>query len=532
MDCSEAYLTKACILAEEHPELLRDAASSATIRGRLRLNRLIADAAYLHSQLAFARGQPDEALALAKRCVRLNYRAWSGLERQVASANKATQPDSHELDHSGLNESFSMLSVSACHAPAVMSSTHDSLRSPPFWSLVPTIYRGLALLSRLFVHQGMFLEAVYYTEQAQKIVDAVGAVPWIAQSLALNGAHWTRFGDLGKGETFLLQARDLSLRIDSGREPAIVYTHLANLHKIRRCWDEESSNYRLAGKVLSELTTTGCVESLEQASPAVSRLEEQMTKLALGGDRPSGVATKKRQVQKPARDGIQHRRATLEKPAAIAQDFASQCVPLLRLRGDLLRQHAFSMILQRKMEDATLMLAEADELPKSQHGYIQQHLGTAKQLLVHALKDMSVDAVFCVLPDSTISFPAVTSAFSNKERQVYGRSPVKANKSSPPRKTAVKPGPRKTARAKTPILEDFKNVLCQARDSVSDIQTMAVQMSSTNTLHVISSVLRTVLMLLSAASAATAKSVVNPYFATYSTGRTTSSQLTRIKTYV
>ncbi len=526
MISSEAYLTKAGNLAEEQPELLRDAASSATLRGRLRLNRLIADAAYLHSQLAFARGQPDEALALAKRCVRLNYRAWSGLERQVASVNKVTQPDSHELDHSGLNESFSMLSVSACHAPAVMSSTHDSLKSPPFWSLVPTISRGLTLLSRLFAHQGMFLEAVYYTEQAQKIVDAVGAVPWIAQSLALSGAHWTRCGDLGKGEDLLLQARELSFRIDSGRGTAIVQTELANLHKVQRRWDEESSDYRLAGKVLSELTTTGFVESLEQISPAVSGLEEQMTKLTLGGDRPLGVATKKRQVREPTRDCIQNRSATLEKPAANARDFASQCVPLLRLRGDLLRQHSFSMMLQRKIEDATWMLAEAEELPKSQHGYIQQHLGTAKQLLVHALKDMSVDAVFCVLPDSTISFPAVTSAFSSKERQVCGRSPVKANKSSPPRKTAVKPGPRKTARTKTPVLEDFRNVLCQARDCLSEIQTMAVQMSSTNTLQVISSVLRTLLMLLSAASAATAKSAVNPYFATYSTGRITSSQLT------
>lgn len=529
---SEAYLTKAGQLAAEDPVSLKYSASSATLRGRVRLNRLIADAAYVHSQLAFARGQPDEALALAKRCVRLNYRAWSGLERQAANAIKPMHLDSQDLDHSGLNESFSMLAVSACHAPPIMSSTHQSLRSPTFWTLVPTLYRGLALLSQLFLHQGMFLEAVYYTEQAQRVVDAVGALPWKAQILALGGEYWTRCGHLQKGDDLLAQARELSSsEKPKDRGTAILCTQLANLYQARGNWDEGTSAYKLAGKVLRELTTTHYVESLEHVSPAVSVLAEQMTKLVLGSDQPSGAAIKKRQVRNPIHGPIQSQSASLEKPGPHARSFVSQCPTLLRLRGDVLRQHALSLILQQKIEDAALLLAEADELPKTQHGNIQQHLGTAKQMLLQVLKDLSVDAVFCVLPDSTISFPAVTSTSSSKERQVSGRTPAKASKSSPPRKMTTKQGLRKTAKAKTPNLEDFRDVLCQARDIVSEVQAMAVQMSSTHTLHVMSNVLRKVLILLSAASSATAKSAVNPYVATYSTGMVPYSHLTCPETY-
>lgn len=525
---SEGYLTKAGQLAEEDPGLLRDAASSATLRGRVRLNRLIADAVYVHSQLAFARGQPDEALALAKRCVRLNYRAWSGLERRMASTNKAMQPGSHEIDHSGLNESFSMLSVSACHAPIIMSSTHDSLRGPPFWTLVPSIYRGLALLSRLFVHQGMFLEAVYYTEQAQRVVDAVGTVAWIAQNLASNGDHWTRCGHLQKGEDILINAQELSLRTTNGRDTVILHSQVANLHKTRASWDEEAKASRLANKVLKELTTTSLVESLDRLPSAVSGLEDEMTKLALTSDRLSCVVTKKRQARNSPKDRIRSQNATLEKAGHNARILTSQCTALMRLKGDILRQHGLSMILQQKVEDARLMLAEAEELPKYRHGYIQQRLGVAQQLLLQALKDLAVDAVFCVLPDSTISFPAVTNPSSGKERQLCGWTPGKACKPSPPRKTTTKPGIRKTAKFKTPIVEDFRDVLCQARDSVSEVQTMAVQMSSTNTLHLVSDVLKTLLMLLSAASSATAKNTVHPYFANYSTGTITLNYLCNV----
>ena len=442
----------------------------------------------------------------------------------MASTNKAMQPEPPELDHSGLNESFSGLSVSTYHAPAIMSSTHDSLRSPPFWDLVPSVYRGLALLSRLFAHQGMFVEAVYYIEQAQRVVEAVGAVPWMAQTLASNGHYWIRRGHLQKGDDILVQAQELSLQTDNSRHTAILHSRLANLHKTRRCWDEEADAYRHSRTALHGLTTSDFVEAFEHPSPAVSGLEAEMAKLAISRDRPSGVTIKIRRVRNPIKDCIQSRHATIEIPVPKMRNFASQCTALLRLRGDILRQEAFSMILQEKIDDAALILTEAEELPKSQHGYIQQHLGMAKHLLLQALKRLSADSVFCVLPDSTISFPAVTSASSSKEKQACGRTPAKTCKSSPPRKAPTKLGLRKTARSKTPIVEDFRDGLSQARDCVSEVLTMAVQMGSTNTLHSISNVLRTVLMLLSAASSATAKSAVNPYFATYSTGMITFSR--------
>ncbi len=514
---SEDYLTRASHAAEVDPELMKNADSSATLRGRVRLNRLIADAAYVYSLLAFSEGHPETALASAKRCVRLNYRAWSGLELQTRNRTKPTHIDPNDNEVSGLSEGFSALTVSACSAPSIMSSTHESLKSPPFWSLVPSIYRGLALLSKLFAHQGMFLETIYYTEQTQRAVDAVRAGPWMAHNLAVSGDHWTRSGNLRKGHDILDQAQDLTLRMENTRNTATFHCHLANLHRVQCRWDEEAEAYKFADKVLKGLSATGFIEQLQHLSPVVQGLEDRTAKLALQDDQPSQKPAVKRQIRQRTKDNAKSRDEDPDIPASKSHSSANECSALLRVRGDILRQHACAMIFRQKLEDATAMLVEAEELPKSLQGLIQQRLGTAKQLLLHGLKIMSADAVFCVLPESTISFPAVAIAPRSKEKQIGERSPTRVFRSSPPRRQNTKPVPRKSGRLKTPIVEDYVDILCQARESISEVQMMAVQMCSSNTLHVISNVHSSILMLLSAACSK-AKTSINPYFATYSRG--------------
>jgi separase len=51
----------------------------------------------------------------------------------------------------------------------VVSNTHDALGGADFWFVVPALYRGLMQHSLVFANQGLFQEAIYVAEQAEKV---------------------------------------------------------------------------------------------------------------------------------------------------------------------------------------------------------------------------------------------------------------------------------------------------------------------------------------------------------------------------
>lgn len=514
---SEEYLIIASQAADEDTELMKNAGLSATLPQRVRLNRLIANASYVYALLAFSKSRSEEAVAFAKNCLRLVYRAWSGLEHQKCNKTKPTYTD-HEKNHfSGLSESFSMLAVATCPMPVIMSTTHQSLKGPPFWTLIPTLYRGLALVSKIFAHQGMFLETVYYTEQAQKAVDAVGAGPWVAQNLAVGGDHWTRSRDLQKGSACLFQARDLTLQMENTRHTATLHYHLANMYRVQCSLEDEAEAYKSAHNTLRRLTPTEAIQRLRRLSTGQRELESQMAKLAVKDNHSTKQAAAKRPIRQPTKGRTRSRDKSLEKTVPKQQNLANECNTLLRLKGDILRQHALAMVFQQDLENATSMLAQAEELPKSHQGLVQQRLANAKKLLLHGLKSMSADAVFCVLSESTISFPAVANTVKGRENKAQDQSPTRVVR-SPPRKIDIKQASRRGAKVKSPGTDDFVDILCQARDNILDVQATAMETCSSHTLHIISNTLTSLLMLLSASCWTKSKTVVNPYLAIYSRG--------------
>ncbi len=515
---SEEYLRQASQEAPADPEMLKNADSSATLRGRVGLNRIMADAVYVYSQLALAQGYPEKALALGKRCMRLNYRAWAGLECHLLNTNKPVETNQIEQDHSGLTETVSVLTISNTRGPPIMSLTHELLTSLPFWPLVPAIYRGMTLLSRLFAHQGMFQETIYYMEQADKVLNAVKTIPWMVESLAMRGGYLARGGCLQKGQDILAQAQILSQQIDNSRVLVTLQYQLAVIRNLESEWDQEADAYSRAENLLKDLCENSFAECSEWLSPSLPSLEGKMTQLSLRDSQSPTAQTTKRPVRSLVKGCTKVQAKTSERFPTSSRGFTTQCSPLLRLRGDVLRQKAYSMLLQHKLGDAASLLAEAEELPKTHDGHMQQRLRGAKQLLLRALNDMSADPVFCVLPESTISFPAVATISRGKERQGGDRIPAKGYKASPPRTRTLKPGLRKIVRSRSPVIDDFVDILTQARDQLSEIQTRAIQTGSTNTLHLISNAFCTVLMLLSAACKTTGKIAINPYFVTYSTG--------------
>jgi separase len=176
------------------------------------------------------------------------------------------------------------------------------------------------------------------------------------------------------------------------------------------------------------------------------------------------------------------------------------------------------MMLQNKCELAYSLLSDAEVLPASHHDIVLQRVGDAKHLVLRAMEEMSADAVFCVLQDSTISFPSIASTNKSTDRQVRDLSPGKSPRLTPPRKSPKKIASKAVSKLRLSSHGDFVETLRQARDHVSAVHTMAVQMCSTPVVHTISAVLGGIVMLLSAASSGKGKGSAHPLLATYSMG--------------
>ncbi|KAI9817865.1 MAG: hypothetical protein M1827_000984 [Pycnora praestabilis] len=512
--CEESLRT-ARSQAEDHPNILKDAGPSATISGRIRMNKLIAKASYVYSVLAFEKGSPDEALAYAKRCVKLGYRAWACHENLINRSQKQYKLGDNEADMEALAEGLSKLTTSAPAVPSVMSSTPQSLNGPTFWTLVPLLQRGLLHLSALYSHQGMFQEAIYCTEQANKIVVAVNASSLVARNLAVSGDYWARSGDFKKGERLLNEAIDLRHEMGDDKDSVMIQCYLANIARLKDDQEGEIRACENAVAKLQVLTNPEFINQLHQLLPQETELEGQMTKLTLEKAPRRTAATRKGKPAALAKTSkvMAKSSTTTTKTAAY---IPSECPQLLRLKGDILRRKACVMIKQHRVDMASSLLLEVECLSSGHQGIVQQRLGTARKLLSQGIEGMSADAVFCVLPESTISFPSIASAAKNADKQMRDRSSGRMINVTPPRKSPAKSSPKKGIRSKSPARLDFMESLFQARENVSEIHSMAMQMCSTANVHTISAFLSGMNMLVSAGGPTRLKGTVHPIFAGHS----------------
>ncbi|KAI9795727.1 MAG: hypothetical protein M1835_005290 [Candelina submexicana] len=509
--CGELLAT-AGLLMKGDPDLSRQSGSSATLSGRIRTNRLLAEASYVCALLDFERGQPNEALAHAKRSVSLNQRAWAIIEHVVGKQSRYVKEKTASTDLEDLADGTSALSTISGIAPPVlphsMSTTHESLKGPRFWSLVPSLYRGLCQLSRLYSHQGMFQEVNHYNEQVRKIATSVNATTLISRSLAISGDFWVRGGHIAKGETLLREAMDSWMGLEESKDTAHLHCSLGYLHHIQSNWLDGFKAFEKADAILDGLTAKAYISGLDWLPTLGDRIEEHMSQLTLKERSAPYKAGSFKSIKNPVSKSRKIASSKAKAAVKSTSQMAEECPQLLRLRREVLRQKALAMILQQKVDMAASLLLEAETMPDNTQGLVQQRLTMAKQLLTRAVEGLAADAVFCVLPDSTISFPSV--ALASKSR-LSERSPGKTMRLSPPCKSPARvPNHRKGVRPRAPVKDEPTENLLEARDTLLEVQSMVIQMCSISTVNKISNILSSTVMLLSAAGLSSNKVAVQP----------------------
>lgn len=241
LDKGLQYFDAANSIASKDDEFNSAKVSGARIAKRVFVNRVIADAAYVTSLIAFEKGNANESLLHARRCVRLNTRAWAGLENlskdSIAQRSRAAE----------LTENLQALSLSG---PREHSTTHDALNSPKLWPLVSSLHLGYIQAANIYRHLGMIRESIYFAEQALKTVEAVDAKPAINRTKVMLGDLKIRCGQMEEGKELLMS---VSSSMGTDKTAVLFQVAVGNFERLNGNFAAEIDAYQRAEKTIDSL---------------------------------------------------------------------------------------------------------------------------------------------------------------------------------------------------------------------------------------------------------------------------------------
>ncbi|KAL0264698.1 separin protein [Diplodia seriata] len=509
--CAET-LSAARELAESDPVISSMSAPKASFSTKLRHYRLLSEASHVYSLLSLSSGYPSEALAYAKQCVNLNRKIWLTVENSKPRSDLKgpTHPDG------GAEEVASGGNV----APITTSMTHGALTGAAFWSFVPSIFRGLSQLASIFAHQGMLQEAVYFSEQASRIAAAVEADSLIVQNLSHSAEIYLESNRLEDAMNCLEKAGANAKQLSSSIDLARFHTTGAQLRQLMDKDDDAVEEYDKANKIIQDLSDSGFIQNLEKLSNSETEISKKMSNMKLE-DEPS--RTRKAPVKTARAKKTTTRtatKATARKVAAIVsvpeepQKTAHACPALEGIQATIICRKASLLLARDRLSEAVVLIEEAAGLNLGQEAAVQHQSTRFRSLMSEAMREIAADFTFNALPESTISFPALSRGDRKLSEPSQARPSYLSIADTP---SPIVPVAKKGAKGKKSSKEDVSTLLKKARDCIAEVQSQAVHTSSTSAVQRVCSMLNEVTILLSATTPKGAKGSLHPLYAAYLT---------------
>ncbi|KAL2825714.1 peptidase family C50-domain-containing protein [Aspergillus pseudoustus] len=456
--------------------------NACSVLAKISWERLVADAAFMSSRLSFAQGSIKDALYFAKLSVRLNCRIWAKVEKLAQrKQEKATSNDSSELEI--VVEGMAKLDVSR------PSSTYS--QGAPFWPHIGSHHSSLLNLANLSAHHGLFQDAIYYGQQALKINKSLNANVRLIASQAQLGAHWILGGHISEGQEILTSAKELSGQLQNSIELVSLQMSLAALRRSQGDYRGEYRSLREAEKLVGDFLEP----DVPTKSATMPELEEKMGTLRIRPKsrptrQPAAPATRRTRSTTTTTSGrntpaTTSGRSTPKAPVTSSELKSLDSNTLFHVKAEILRQQAASLRAQQEFEKASGLLTDARKFAVTRDSKISLHIGESEHLLADAIRNFATHAVYCVLPESTISLPSL---------QLSGKAPIEApaGKSSTRRARAPTRGTRSKVQ---PATEDFSLMLSKAGESLNDIFDTATRLGSTLDSHSASRLMSRISML-------------------------------------
>lgn len=460
-----------------------DELSNLTVLTKISWERLVADAAFVQSRLSTAQGSMTLALYFAKLSVRLNCRIWAKVEKLAQKKQDKSLPAAGSSDVEAVTEGVAKLDLSQNGSSPEVSASY--IQGAPFWPHLGSHHTCLLNLATLSAHHGLFQDAIYYGEQALKIDKTLDANIRLVAAQTQLGYNWILGGHVDEGQELLTAASHSSKQIQTSIETVSLHMALASLYSAQ---GQHQKAYRLlqdADKMIISVTSSD-VSSISEAS-SVAVLEERMEKLTIRGSQRTASTTAATTTTRRTRATTSASSSTKKASAPKIPPSDAQSKSLLRLKGDVLRQQAACLRALRDFERSAHTLTEARQFATARESKVSLEIGESEHLLADAIRHFASHAVYCVLPESTISLPSLKSP-------AKGADETSAKDAKPTAKKTKTPA--RGARAKAQKAnDDFSIMLSKASDCLTSVFADATVLGSTLESHAASRLMSRISML-------------------------------------
>ncbi|KAJ6016909.1 hypothetical protein N7451_000288 [Penicillium sp. IBT 35674x] len=465
-----------------------DEMSNLSVSSKISWERLIADATFIQSRLSTAQGSMTNALFFAKLSVRLNCRIWAKVEKLAQRKQDKSVVTGGSSDVDAVADSVAKLDLSQNGPSSEVSASYT--QGAPFWPHLGSHHTSLLNLATLSAHHGLFQDAIYYGQQALKIDKTLDANVRLVAAQTQLGCYWTLGGHVDEGQELLLAASESAKQIQASMETVSLHMTLASLYKVQGQYDKAFCLLQEADKAITAIISSDATSISE--APDVALLEEKMEKLKVRSSRrtPSTTTT-----ATTATTAGRRTRATSSAAASTAKKVSTPKTPqvdvrsksLLRLKSDILRQQADCLRALRDYERSASTLMEARQFATARESKVSLQIGESEHLLAEAIRQFASHAVYCVLPESTISLPSLKTPSKSADEPNAQLAKTTTKRARAPTK-----GTRTKAQKAS---EDFSTMLTKANDCLTGVLTDVTVLGSTLESHAASRLMSRISML-------------------------------------
>ena len=469
---------------------------------------VIAHASLLQSVLALERGDAHHALTYSGNCAGVLFQRWQKLEA-VFDAKPSKEDDaSRELGNSTFMDDTS----SGKRSPVDPLLCAGTAASPQFWALLHPLFSSQIRLSSIYAHLGMFRETMFFAEQARKVASSSNATSYLAQSEAWMSALWLRAGNPDKSVALLGPLRARMQLVDGSCRSAALACQVSAVYRQLKDHEAEMEMIVLAETLTASANTGGDEDGGSPGSVPGddAQLEKEMSKLNLGekstakGRKPRIPATRRA----PAKTVAAKPTAKTAKAPTPPAPASEETRPATQLTIALRSQRVSHLIDRQDWSAALAMLREGLAL-RAASDVLAERVALATCILGQSSEQMTNDAVFSVIKDSTLAFPSVCVSTAGGDR-------LSSTKTTPPSQGRAGAAVKARDASKERRIGAFVDDLLEARGHLVEAHAMATTTADGGVLHRISAMLQSCAILLAAASSTKLRLLGHPGYATCS----------------
>jgi len=364
------------------------------------------------SRFCHHKGQQRDALDAAKHSVKLLNSLWVAIEKVASQtvSNVCHEKCEHNVpDIQRLTTGVSKLQLIQNENKKEQQGQQLSDNGATYWPLTPTLCRTLLHLSDLFSHHGIFGDADYYSQRAIEVAEAGNAKGLLRRAMCHRGRLSMVSGNFGEAELLLSKSEDFDILcnplLDIEQNCA-----KAALRAMEGQYKDSLHLYDQTIQLVDRIATLGFVSKLESLGVA-SYIPAEATKASPAPNiryrRPRNTA---RPVEK--RKASSNRAVLKSTSAQLSKTVQSENTQPREGRYLLFKIKTLIMlekglVAQRLGMDVDAEVRLAKSLFSSQASNLKQRQLQFRSIMQSADLALQSDMSYNILPESTLSFPAV-----------------------------------------------------------------------------------------------------------------------------